>query len=431
MAESFGTKLKHAWNAFRDKKQEIQSFEYGRPVATGGRPQHRSRFGIANRGSIIIPIYNRIGIDVAQVDIRHIRLNEHRRFMDEIQSSMNYCFSLSPNIDQTSRSFFQDAVMTLCERGAIAIVPVKTSINPDESGGYDILELRVSEIVEWYPQHVKVNVYNDAIDKGVYEDLILPKKMVAIVENPLYAVMNEQNSALQRLLRKLDQLDAIDEQSSSGKLDIIIQLPYQIKSELRQEQAEKRRQMIEAQLADSKYGIAYMDATERITQLNRPAENNLMNQVEYLTNLLYGQLGLTEEIFKGTADEAAMLNYFSRTVEPFLAAITQAMKKSFLTKTAITQGQDIRYFRDPFKLVPTSQVAEIADKFTRNEILSSNEIRGIIGFQPSDDPKADELRNSNLSAPKEDTTEKIEVQEPEELESKNNSLKELEKKESK
>ena len=402
MANSFTERLKNGWQVFREKeRQELQPADYGQPSFGHGRRPYVQRYGIMNKNNIVIPIYNRIGIDVASIDIRHVRLDENQRYLEDIKSHLNECLTLSANLDQVSRAFFQESVMTLCEEGVIAIVPAETTVNPLTTGGYDILSLRVGTIVEWYPQHVRVSVYNERT--GRREELVLPKTFVAIVENPLYAVMNESNSLLQRLLRKLSLLDSVDEQASSGKLDLIIQLPYVIKSEARREEAERRRQMIADQLENSKYGIAYTDGTERITQLNRPAENNLLGQIEYLTNELYGQLGITPEILNGTADEATMINYHNRTIEPFLAAITMSMKRTFLTKTARSQGQSIEYYRDPFKLVPLSQIAEIADKFTRNEIASSNDLRTVIGWKPSDDPKANELRNANLSQPKDDT----------------------------
>jgi len=345
--------------------------------------------------SIISSIYTRIGIDVAAIPINHVRLDQNGRFLEIIQSGLNNCLSLEANIDQTGRAFIQDVVMSMCDEGVVAIVPVDTTLNPTTSSAYDILTMRTAKVVQWFPEHVRVNVYNQAT--GQKEDLTLSKTMVAILENPLYAVMNEPNSTLKRLIDKLNLLDAIDNQSGSGRLDVIIQLPYVIKSEAKREQAEKRRQELEDQLKDSKYGIAYADGTERITQLNRPVENSLMGQIEFLTSMLYSQLGLTREIFEGTADEKAMLNYYNRTIEPILSTITDGMKRVFLTKTARSQGQSILATRDPFRLVPVEQLAEIADKFTRNEIVTGNEMRGIIGFKPSSDPTADELRNKNLN----------------------------------
>ena len=397
---TFGSRLKnlkHAWNAFLDVTNDrLRSYDTG--SSYGGRPD-RVRLTISNERSIISSIYTRLSIDVASIDIRHVRLDEEDRYLENIDSGLNNCLTLEANIDQAARHFRQDIATTLFDRGVAAIVPVNTSINPAVSGSFDIKTMRVGEVVTWMPQHVRVSVYNEA--NGRREEIVLEKKFVAIVENPLYAVMNEPNSTLQRLIRKLNLLDAVDEQSSSGKLDMIIQLPYVIKSEARRQQAEQRRKDIEFQLKGSQYGIAYTDGTEKITQLNRPAENNLLKQVEYLMEMLYAQLGLTAEVMNGTANEEAMLNYYNRTIDPILAAITEAMKRSFLTKTARSQQQSILYFRDPFKLVPIKDIAEIADKFTRNEILAANEIRQKIGIRPSKDPKADELRNSNMPAPSE------------------------------
>jgi hypothetical protein len=386
-------KLKHAWNAFLNQapNDPIRNSGYG--ISYGGRPD-RIRLNVSNERSLISSIYTRLGIDVASTEIRHVRLDDNDRFLEELDSGLNNCLSLEANIDQAARAFRQDIAMTLFDKGCACIVPVDTSLDPSQSGSYDIKTLRVGEIVQWYPRHVRVSLYNEAT--GRREEIVLEKKFVAIVENPLYSVMNEPNSTLQRLIRKINILDAIDEQSGSGKLDIIIQLPYVVKSEARKQQAEQRRSDIEFQLKGSKYGIAYTDGTEKITQLNRPAENNLLEQVKFLTEMLYSQLGLTKEVIDGTANEAAMLNYHFRTIEPLVAAIVEGMRRSFLTKTARSQKQSILYFRDPFKLVPVAQIAEIADKFTRNEILSSNEIRGIIGFKPAKDKKADQLINSNM-----------------------------------
>lgn len=401
---SIGSRMKRGWNAFFTKEEDelympnLSGVSYG---SGSSRPFRASSSGVS-KDSIVVPIFNRIGIDVAAVDVRHVRVDAEKRYVEDIDSYLNECLSLSPNLDQASAAFFRDVVMSVCEEGAIAIVPVETKVgNPLFSDSYDPSQLRVGKITNWYPKHVTVNVYND--ETGIAEEILLPKRTVAIVENPLYAVMNEPNSTLQRLLNKLRLLDVVDEQSSAGKLDIIVQLPYVIKTEARREQAEQRRADLENQLAGSKYGIGYTDGSERITQLNRPAENNLMAQVEYLTNMLYGQLGLTPEIISGTASEAAMLNYFNRTVEPFLTAISQAMTRTFISKTARTQGQRINYYRDPFKLMPVGQIAEVVDKFTRNEVATANDMRTkALGWKPSNDPKADELRNSNLSAPKED-----------------------------
>ena len=394
MANTIRERLQHAWNAFRSRDQANGSRNPEAGASYSYRPD-RVRLALGNERSIIASVYTRIAIDVSSVSVQHVRLDQNGRFLKKEDSSLNDCLSIEANVDQTGRALLQDAVMSMFDEGVVAIVPTDTSINPAVSGSYDILSLRTGKIVEWFPSFVRVRVYNEKT--GQREELVLPKSTVAIIENPLYAVMNEPNSTLKRLIYKLNLLDSLDEQASSGKLDLIIQLPYVIKSEARKAQAEARRKDIEVQLSGSKYGIAYTDGTERITQLNRPAENNLMAQIEYLTSMLYGQLGLTESIFDGTADEKTMLNYYNRTVEPILAAITDEIKRKFLTKTARTQFQSIMYFRDPFKLVPVSELADIADKFTRNEVLSSNEIRGIIGFKPSNDPKADELRNKNLN----------------------------------
>lgn len=391
---SFLDRLSHAWNAFTDTNESYNPQNYG--TSYGFRPD-RARMVFSNERSILSSIITRIGIDVASTDIHHVRLDDNRRFIEEINSGLNSCLSLEANIDQSARAFKQDMAMTLLDKGVIAVVPVDTTLSPEVTGGYDILSMRVGEVVAWYPQHVRVSLWNDRI--GRRQEVTLAKSSVAIIENPLYSVMNEPNSTLKRLTRKLNLLDAIDEQSGSGKLDMIIQLPYVIKSEARRQQADQRRADIEAQLKGSQYGIAYTDGTEKITQLNRPVENNLLKQVEYLTNMLYGQLGITEEVINGTANEQTMLNYHSRTIEPILSAISEGFKRSFLTKTARTQLQSIEYFRDPFKLVPVSAIADIADKFTRNEILSSNEIRGIIGFKPVDNPKADALMNKNMPQP--------------------------------
>lgn len=396
----FSDRLAHAWNAFTDQDELNRQTGFDLGASYGGRPD-RHRMTMSNERSITSSIFTRISIDVASVDIRHVRLDEHERYIEDVTSGLNNCLKVEANIDQAARHFRQNIAMTVLDRGVACIVPVDTTINPQLSGGYDILSLRVGEVTQWMPRHVRVSLYNDKT--GRREEVTLEKRVVAIIENPLYAVMNETNSTLQRLIRKLNLLDTIDEQAGSGKLDMIIQLPYVVKTETRRQQAEQRRKDIEFQLKGSQYGIAYTDGTEKITQLNRPVENNLLTQVKYLEELLYSQLGLTKEIMDGTADEAAMLNYINRTVEPLLAAISEAMKRTFLTKTARTQGQSIEYFRDPFKLVPLSQIAEISDKFTRNEIASSNEIRQAIGWRPSKDPKADELRNSNMPAPLDET----------------------------
>lgn len=388
----FLDRLQHAYNSFLNRDPT----DYYREVGSGYsyRPD-RVRFTGGNERSIVTSVYNRIALDTASINIVHARLDEDNRYSETIDSALNRCLTKDANIDQTGRGFIQDVVMSMLDEGCVAIVPVDTSVNPKQSGAYDILSMRTAKIIQWYPQHVKVRVYNDKT--GMKEDLTLPKSFVCIIENPLYAVINEPNSTMQRLIRKLNLLDVVDEQAGAGKLDLIIQLPYVIKSEARREQAEKRRKDIEMQLSGSKYGIAYTDGTERITQLNRPVENNLMKQIEYLTNLLYAQLGITQTILDGTADDKTMLNYYNRTIEPIISAIVDEVERKFLTKTARSQKQAIKFFRDPFKLVPINEIAEIADKFTRNEITSSNEIRTVIGFKPSKDPGADELRNKNLN----------------------------------
>lgn len=398
MSESIGSRLKHAWNAFfsRDPTANYQNMGIGYSY----RPD-RPKFIRGSERTIMNSVFNRIALDVAAVNIQHVRLDENGRFLSVIDSGLNRCLNLEANIDQTGRAFIQDVVMSMLDEGSVAIVPVDTTIDPTKTGSYDIDTMRTGKIIEWYPRHVKVRVYNDRT--GQKEDLVLPKKTVAIIENPLFAVVNEPNSTGQRLIRKLALLDAVDEQASSGKLDLIIQLPYIIKTEARRQQAEQRRQDIEKQLSGSRYGIAYTDGTEHITQLNRPLENNLLKQIEYLTDMLYSQLGITKEVMNGTADEKVMLNYNNRTVEPFVSAIVDAMKRTFLTKTARSQRQTIMFFSDPFKLVPIADLAELADKFTRNEIMTSNEFRQIIGMKPADDPKADQLRNSNLKEASENT----------------------------
>ena len=398
MEISIGSRIKHAWNAFRDNN----SIKYYRQTGNGSsyRPD-RVRMAHGNSQSIVTPIYNRIALDVASNDIQHVRLDDDGRFLSTIDSLLNNCLTLEANIDQTARAFIQDVVMSMFDEGSVAIVPTDTDDNPEFTTSYGIEKVRTGKIVEWYPQHVRIQVYNEMI--GRRTEIVLPKSMVAIIENPLYAVINEPNSTMQRLIRKLNLLDVVDEQSSSGKLDLIIQLPYVIKTDARRAQAENRRKDIENQLSGSKYGIAYTDGTEKITQLNRSVENNLMTQIEYLTRMLYSQLGITQSILDGTADEKTMLNYHSRTIEPILSAIVVEMKRKFLTKTARTQHQSIEFYRDPFKLVPVNDLAEISDKLTRNEIMTSNEVRQKIGMKPSDDPSADELRNKNLSRPNEDS----------------------------
>ena len=397
MAITLGARLKNAWSAFRNQNDSYEitnsSKYYG--SITSYRPD-RVRMTYSNERSIVNSIFNRLAVDVTQIDIRHVNLDEDGRYKEtRKQSGLNRCLSLSANIDQTGRALLQDLCISLFDEGVVAVVPVQASDDPRYTDSYDITELRVGRIVSWQPRHVKVRLYDE--DTGQKKDIFFPKKMVAIIENPFYSIMNEPNSTLKRLIRKLNLLDAIDEQSGSGKLDLIIQLPYVIKSEARRQQAESRRKDIETQLAGSKYGIAYTDGTERITQLNRPAENNLQKQIEYLTELLYSQLGITKGIMEGTASEQELENYYARTIEPILSAIVDEFKRKFLSQTAITQGQTIMFFRDPFKLIPASKIAEMADKFTRNEILSSNEFRSIIGYKPSSDPAADELRNANLN----------------------------------
>lgn len=390
-------RIQHGWNAFVNNRDPTYFREdLGPSYAT--RPD-RTRFSYGNERTIVTAIFNRIALDVAATSIRHVQLDKEDRFQDYIKSSLDYCLSTEANIDQTSRAFIQDVVISMLDEGCVAIVPVDTDMDVNESAGFKILTMRTGRITQWYPEHVKVNLYNPKT--GRRQDIIMKKTRVAIIENPFYSVINERNSITQRLIRKLSLLDAIDEQSGSGKLDLIVQLPYSVKSQMQQQRAEERRKSIEDQLTGSKYGIAYIDATEHVTQLNRSLENNLMKQIEYLTTMLYGQLSITQGIMDGTADESTMLNYTNRTVEPFVAAIVDGMKRVFLTKTARTQGQSIMYFRDPFKFITMEKAAEIGDKFTRNEILSSNEIRQGIGFRPSKDPQADELRNSNLNHPDE------------------------------
>lgn len=391
---SIRDKLMHAWNAFTNKDPTFTNKNLG--ISYSYRPD-RTRLRVTNERSIVSSIYNRIGIDVAAISFKHVRLDENERYIEDIKDGLNECLTINANIDQTGRALIQDIVMSMLDEGVVAIIPVDTTIDPKESNSYEINTLRVGKILEWYPNDVRLKVYNER--NGQKEEITLPKKMVAIVENPLYAVMNEPNSTLQRLIHKLNLLDAIDEQSSSGKMDLIVQLPYTIRSQARKNQAEERRKDVENQLAGSKYGIAYIDGTEKVTQLNRPVENNLMQQIEYLTRMLYSQLGITETVLDGTADEKVMLNYYNRTIEPIASAIVDSMKRTFLTKTARSQGQSIMFFKDAFKLVPVNNIADIADKFTRNEILSSNELRGIIGFKPVDDERADQLINKNINQP--------------------------------
>lgn len=393
MEMSFGSRLKHAWNAFTGNVQ----MNYRDLGMSYSYRADRPRMSRGNERSIVTSVYNRIALDVAALNVQHARLDENGRFLSVIDDGLNNCLTLEANVDQTARSFIQDVVISMFDEGSVAIVPVDTTTDPNVSDSYDIQSLRVGQILDWYPQYIRTRVYNE--QTGRKEDIVVPKSAVAIIENPLYAVINEPNSTMQRLIRKLNLLDVIDEQSGSGKLDLIIQLPYVIKTEARRQQAENRRKDIESQLSGSKYGIAYTDGTEHITQLNRSVNNNLMSQIEYLTSMLYSQLGITQSILDGTADEKTMLNYNNRTIEPIISAIVDEMKRKFLTKTARSQRQSISFFRDPFKLVPVNEIAEIADKFTRNEIMTSNEIRQVVGMKPSDDPRADELRNKNLSEP--------------------------------
>lgn len=394
---TFGERLQHAWNAFFNR--DPTNYTYRDLGASYTYRPDRPRLTRGNERSIVTSVYNRIALDVSSITIQHCRLDKNGRYIESMDSNLNRCLNLEANVDQTGRAFIQDVIMSMLDEGCVAIVPVDTTFDPKNTGSYDILSMRTGKILDWYPAHVKVRVYNDKT--GNKQELILPKSTVGIIENPLYAVMNEPNSTLQRLIRKLNLLDAIDEQSGAGKLDLIIQLPYIIKTEARRQQAETRRKDIEMQLSGSKYGIAYTDGTERITQLNRPIDNNLMKQIEYLTSMLHGQLGITQSILDGTADEKTMLNYNNRTIEPIVSAVVDEMKRKFLTKTARTQNQSISFFRDPFRLVPVNDIAEIADKFTRNEIMTSNEIRQVIGLKPSSDPKADQLVNSNISQPNE------------------------------
>lgn len=404
METSFSSRLRHAWDVFRNREPTYDFRNIG--PASSYRPD-RTRLSNGNERSIVTSVYNRIALDVATMSVRHCRIDENGRYKETIHSQFDSCLNLEANIDQTGRAFMQDIVMSMLDEGCVAIVPTDTTFNPTLTNSYDIQTMRTGKILEWYPKHVLVRVYNE--NTGRQEDIKLPKSMVGIVENPLYAVINEKNSTMQRLTRKLVLLDAVDESTSSGKLDMIIQLPYVIKTESKKSQAEKRRKDIEEQLKGP-YGIAYVDGTEKIIQLNRPIENNLMKQIEYLTNLLYSQLGITQEVMNGTADEKTMLNYNNRTIEPIISAIVDEMKRKFLTKTARSQKQTIMFFRDPFRLVPVNDIAEIADKFTRNEILTSNEIRGIIGMKPSDDPKADKLINSNLNQPETDSIDSQNLQ---------------------
>ncbi len=401
MADTFGSRLKHAWNSFLGKDEEpLYSPEYGNISYASSSRIDRVKPRFTNERSIISSIYTRFSIDAASIEIKHVRLDDDERYLEDMPSMLNECLTVSSNIDQPARDFRQDAVMQLLDSGVIAIIPVDTTLNPNETGSYDIKTLRVGKIVTWYPQHVRVEAYNERT--GNREEVTLHKSFVAIVTNPFYSVMNEPNSTLQRLIRKLSLLDTVDEQSSSGKLDLIIKLPYVVKTDTRREQAEVRRKDIEMQLRGSQYGIAYVDQTENITQLNRPVENNLLSQVTYLTNLLYSQLGFSEEVLKGSATEETMQNYFNRTIEPIVDAVVESMNRTFLTKTARSQGQAIKYFRDPFKLIPVTKVVEMADVFSRNEIATANEMRGAVGWKPAKDPKADKLMNSNMPQPNQD-----------------------------
>lgn len=407
----FRDRLQHAWNAFMSRDPTTGYGNIG--VSYGYRPD-RTRLTRGNERTVVTAIYNRIALDVAAIHINHSNLDKNERYIGKRNSSLNNCLELEANIDQTGRAFMQDVVMSMLNEGVVAIVPVETITTPKITNSFDIVSMRTGKILEWYPEHVKVNLYNERTGKR--EDLVLPKRFVGIVENPLYAVINEPNSVAQRLIRKLALLDVVDEQTSSGKLDLIIQLPYVIKSEARRQQADQRRKEIEMQLSGSKYGIAYTDGTEKITQLNRSLENNLLKQIEYLTSMLYSQLGINQAILDGTADEKQMLNYYDHTVEPIVSAIVDEMKRKFLSKTARSQNQSISFFKDPFKLVPVNDIAEIADKFTRNEIATSNEIRQVIGWKPSDDPKADELRNSNINQSKDEESTPVFKEETEDTE---------------
>lgn len=407
---TFGERIVHAWNAFTSRDPTSRYYyreDFGMAYST--RPDKR-RLTRGNERSIVNAVYNRIAIDAASIKMVHAKLDENEHYLETIKSGLNYCLNTEANIDQTGRAFMQDVVMSMMDEGVVAIVPVDATIDPKKSASFEIRTMRTAKILQWYPRHVRVRIYNDRI--GRYEEIVVPKATTAIIENPLYSVMNEPNSTLNRLIHKLNLLDAVDEQSSSGKLDLIIQLPYIVKTDARRQQAEQRRKDIEMQLSSSKYGIAYTDGTEKITQLNRAVENNLLKQVEYLTSMLYSQLGMTEDILKGTADEKAMLNYQTRTIEPILSAVADELERKFISKTARTQLQAVMFFRDPFRLVPVNDMAEIVDKFTRNEILSSNEVRAIIGYKPSDDPRADELRNKNLNDPNAGMMPMDETEEP-------------------
>lgn len=393
MAENPLNRFRNAWNAFLGRDPTDKYLEYGLYGGSYQRPD-RTQLSYGNDKSIVTAIYNRIALDVSQISVRHVNVDKNNQYLETRKSTLNDCLTLSANLDQTGKAFMQDIVMSMFDEGCVAVVPTDTDTSPQNTDGFDIYSMRTGKVVEWFPHHVKVEVYNE--NTGKKEKILVEKRTTAIIENPFYAIMNEPNSVLRRLIRKLVLLDAVDEQSSAGKLDLIIQLPYTIKGETRRKQAEERRDNIEKQLAGSKYGIAYADATERITQLNRPIENNLMKQIEYLTNLLYGQLGISETILNGTADEQTMLNYFSSTIEPILSAIVDEFKRKFLSKTARTQGQSIMYFREPFKLAPVKNIAEVAEKLITNRVLTSNEVRGVLGYKPSEDAEADKLLNPNI-----------------------------------
>lgn len=411
MEFNLGSRLKHAYNAFMNRDPTKDYVSYGQ---SSYENPSRKRMSMGNEKSIVTSVYNRIALDVGAMDIKHCKMDDEGRFIENVKSELNSCLTIEANIDQTGRALVQDIVLSMLDEGVVAVVPTETDTNINSSGTFDIYSLRTGKILAWYPSHIRVLVYNEKL--GRKQEIVVPKKSVAIIENPLYAVVNEPNSTLKRLIRKLNLLDYVDEQSGSGKLDLIIQLPYLVKSEARKQQADDRRKEIERQLTNTKYGIAYTDGTEKITQLNRPVENNLMKQIEYLTSMLYSQLGITQSVLEGTADEKTMLNYYTRTIEPIVSAIVDEMRRKFLTKTARTRGHTIYYFRDPFKLVPIDNIAEIADKFTRNEIMTSNEIRQKIGMKPSNDPKADQLINSNISQPNEGYDEDYNNQEYQEEE---------------
>lgn len=411
MEFNLGSRLKHAYNAFMNRDPTKDYVSYGE---SSYENPSRKRMSMGNEKSIVTSVYNRIALDVGAMDIKHCKMDDEGRFIENINSRLNSCLTIEANIDQTGRALIQDIVLSMLDEGVVAVVPTETETNINPSGTFEVYSLRTGKILAWYPSHIRVLVYNEKV--GRKQEIVVPKKSVAIIENPLYAVVNEPNSTLKRLIRKLNLLDYVDEQSGSGKLDLIIQLPYLVKSEARKQQADDRRKEIERQLTNTKYGIAYTDGTEKITQLNRPVENNLMKQIEYLTSMLYSQLGITQSVLEGTADEKTMLNYYTRTIEPIVSAIVDEMRRKFLTKTARTRGHTIYYFRDPFKLVPIDNIAEIADKFTRNEIMTSNEIRQKIGMKPSNDPKADQLINSNISQPNEGYDENYNNQEYQEEE---------------